>query len=428
MSRDTRSVSSDRVCVPPTGAVVPKGSDGYVGERDMISKWLEDFLKQDSAGGMVLVAAAALAMITANSPLEPYYAQLLKMPLAVQVGALIIDKPLLLWINDGLMAVFFMLVALEVKREILEGELSNASQIVLPAVGAVGGMLVPALIYVWFNHGDSAAMSGWAVPTATDIAFALGVLALLGRRVPLSLRVFLLALAIFDDMGAIVIIALFYSSDLSMSSLIAAVTFTVVLVGVNLFGVARLAVYVLLGIALWISVLKSGVHATLAGVAIGFAIPLRTRGRPDSSPLREVEHALHPWVAFAIVPIFAFANAGVSLQGLSLDVITAPVPMGIVGGLFIGKQLGIMLFCGVIILLGWARLPEGSTWLGFYGVATLCGIGFTMSLFIASLAFEHGPTQSLIAADRLGILLGSALSAVFGYILLRFTSRPAGAG
>jgi NhaA family Na+:H+ antiporter len=389
----------------------------------VVSAWLQDFLKRDSAGGIVLVAAAVLALVIKNSPLEWLYDALLQTVVAVRVGALEIDKPLLLWINDGLMAVFFLLIGLEVKREILEGELSNPSQIVLPAVGALGGMVVPALIYVWLNWGNAAAIDGWAIPAATDIAFALGVLALLGKRIPLSLRVFLLALAIFDDLGAIVIIALFYTSDLSYGSLIAASIALGTLVMLNLLHVTRLAAYVLVGIVLWVSVLKSGVHATLAGVALGFAIPLRTRSSASYSPLRHVEHELHPWVAFGIVPMFAFANAGVSLHGFSLDTLLGSVPLGIEAGLLIGKQLGIMLFCGAVIALGWSRLPAGSSWMGFYGVAVLCGIGFTMSLFIASLAFEHASTAGDIAVDRLGILVGSGMSAVMGYLLLRF-SKP----
>ncbi|MGA7981520.1 MAG: Na+/H+ antiporter NhaA [Chromatiaceae bacterium] len=393
----------------------------------MVSTWLQDFMKQDSAGGIVLVFAALCAMLIKNSPLDWVYDALLQTPVAVRVGAFEIYKPLLLWINDGLMAVFFLLIGLEVKREILEGELSSPSQIVLPAFGAVGGMAVPALLYVWLNWGDAAAIDGWAIPAATDIAFSLGVLALLGKRIPLSLRVFLLALAIFDDLGAIVVIALFYTSELSYGSLVAASVALGVLLVLNLLHVTRLSAYVLVGVVLWVSVLKSGVHATLAGVALGFAIPLRTRLSGSYSPLRQLEHDLHPWVAFAIVPVFAFANAGVSLHGISLDVLLGPVPLGIAGGLFLGKQVGIMLFCGVVIALGWARLPAGATWTGFYGVSVLCGIGFTMSLFITSLAFEHAATSGDIAGDRLGILLGSALSAVAGYLLLRIF-RPSRSG
>ncbi len=386
----------------------------------MVSDWLQDFLKRDSASGVLLLAAAALALLVQNSPLAWLYDGLLDTPVEVRLGALHLAKPLLLWINDGLMAVFFMLIGLEVKREVLEGELSNPSQIILPGVGAIGGMLVPALVYVALNRGDELALNGWAIPAATDIAFALGVLALLGPRVPVSLRVFLLALAIFDDLGVIVIIAVFYSGDLSLTSLAIAAIALAVLAILNLLNVARIAAYVLVGVVLWVAVLKSGVHATLAGVALGFAIPLGAKEAPEQSPLRHLEHALHPWVAFFIVPLFAFANAGVSLQGLTWEALFAPVPLGIAAGLFLGKQIGVLLFCGLVIRLGWAKLPDGATWAGFYGVAVLCGIGFTMSLFVASLAFQHA-ASTYLGAERLGILVGSALSATLGYLILRLT-------
>ncbi len=385
----------------------------------MNSDWLEQFLKRDSSSGIVLVVAAIIALVVKNSALSPWYDALLQVPVEVRIGALEIAKPLLLWINDGLMAVFFLLVGLEVKREILEGELSRPDQIVLPAVGALGGMLVPALIYLAFTHENPDAVRGWAIPCATDIAFALGVLSLLGRRVPLSLKVFLMALAIFDDLGAIVIIAVFYTSDLSFTSLLVAGAATTALVLLNRFRVTRIEAYALLGVVLWVAVLKSGVHATLAGVVLGFAIPLRDPQRPGHSPLRRVEHDLHQWVAFLIVPLFAFANAGVGLEGFTLGTVMEPVPLGITLGLFLGKQIGILAFCGVFILAGWARLPAGASWWGFYGVSLLCGVGFTMSLFIASLAFEQG-ASGYIASDRLGILIGSGLSAVAGYLFLRF--------
>ncbi len=376
-------------------------------------------MKRDSSSGIVLVLAAAIALTMENSPLKPFYDLLLGTQVEIHVGAFELAKPLLLWINDGLMAVFFLLVGLEVKREILEGELSKPEQIVLPGLGAIGGMLVPAAIYVWLNHGDPVAMKGWAIPAATDIAFALGVLALLGKRVPLSLRVFLMALAIFDDLGAIIIIALFYTSDLSAISLYVAAAAVLLLAVMNLAGVTRIAAYVLIGIVMWIAVLKSGVHATLAGVILGFAIPLRSNSKRAHSPLKHMEHELHLWVAFMVVPVFAFANAGVSLMGMSMGTLLEPVPLGIAAGLFLGKQLGIMLFCGGAILLGWARLPAGSSWMGLYGVSILCGVGFTMSLFITSLAFEAGVDGGPMSADRLGILIGSALSAVTGYLVLR---------
>jgi NhaA family Na+:H+ antiporter len=384
-----------------------------------ISDWVQDFIKQDSSSGILLILAALLAMVLVNSPLYWIYNSLLSTPVEIRVGALYLDKPLLLWINDGLMAVFFLLIGLEVKREFLEGELSRPDQIILPGVGAIGGMLVPAAIYYWLNHGDALALNGWAIPAATDIAFALGVLALLGERVPLSLRIFLMALAIFDDLGAVVIIAVFYTADLSLTSLLLALAAVGVMLGMNLMKVTRISAYMLVGTFLWVAVLKSGVHATLAGVVVGMMIPLRDAKAPTTSPLKTLEHGLHQWVAFFIVPLFAFANAGVSLEGFSFDSLLEPIPLGIAGGLFVGKQLGIMLFCGVAIWLGFAKLPKGASWWGFYGTSVLCGIGFTMSLFIASLAFEQAGSDLLVQGDRIGILLGSALSVVVGFVVLK---------
>ncbi|MES9825900.1 MAG: Na+/H+ antiporter NhaA [Candidatus Thiodiazotropha endolucinida] len=384
-----------------------------------ISKWLQDFMRQDSSSGILLIFAAILALILENSPLSWFYDALLDTPVEIRIGELQLAKPLLLWINDGLMAVFFMLIGLEVKREFLEGELSRLDQIILPGLGAIGGMLVPAAIYYWLNQSDPVALNGWAIPAATDIAFALGIISLLGKRVPVSLRVFLMALAIFDDLGAIIIIAIFYTADLSFASLIIAVVAIVVLFVLNMLHVSRVSAYVMVGVILWVAVLKSGVHATLAGVILGLMIPIKDPKNSDRSPLREVEHGLHQWVAILIVPLFAFANAGVSLSGLTFDALLEPIPLGIAAGLFVGKQIGIMLFCGVAIVLGFAKLPNGASWSGFYATTILCGIGFTMSLFIASLAFEQGGTSSIIMGDRLGILLGSGLSAVIGYLILR---------
>ena len=395
-------------------------------ETYRVSGWLRDFIKQDSASGIVLVLAAVIAMVMENSAGKWLYDALLDTPVEIRVGALHLAKPLLLWINDGLMAVFFLLVGLEVKRELLDGELSQAHQIVLPGIGAVGGMVIPAAIYIWLNKGDEIALNGWAIPAATDIAFALGILALLGNRVPLSLRVFLMALAIFDDLGAIVIIALFYTSDLSVASLVIATVAIVILACLNRLNVTRISAYAVVGVILWVAVLKSGVHATLAGVIVGFAIPLQDKNNSGRSPLRDMEHGLHPWVAFAIVPIFAFANSGVSLSGINLDSLLEPVPLGIAAGLFLGKQFGILLFCGAAILLGWARLPTGASWWGLYGVAILCGIGFTMSLLITSLAFEHTGPAGPIYADRLGIIVGSGLSALAGYLVLRIFNPARG--
>jgi NhaA family Na+:H+ antiporter len=380
---------------------------------------MQEFLQLESASGLILIAMLVLAMLLANSPLSGWYDALLDTPMSVSVGALEIAKPLLLWINDGLMAIFFLLVGLEVKREMIEGQLSSRSQLVLPGLAALGGLVVPALIYVWINRGDANALNGWAIPAATDIAFALGILSLLGKHVPVSLKLFLTALAILDDLAAILIIAIFYSGDLSLTALLLAAVMLVILFALNRLGVTRIAAYVLVGVVLWVLVLKSGVHATLAGVALAFAIPMRVKtGKETSSPLLHLEHALHPWVAFGIMPVFAFANAGVSLGGLSLNSLFAPVPLGIALGLFVGKQVGVFGFSWLSIRLGLAQLPDKASWLQLYGTAVLCGIGFTMSLFIGSLAFEHSGLDYAVSA-RLGILVGSFLSAVMGYLILR---------
>jgi len=381
---------------------------------------LREFLKLEAAGGIVLVISAVLALIMANTALAPIYQVFLDVPVVVQVGALKLAKPLLLWINDGLMAIFFFLVGLEIKREVMQGELSSWSQASLPAMAALGGMAVPALIYVLINLGDPVTLDGWAIPAATDIAFALGVLALLGKRVPPSLKIFLLALAIMDDLGAIVIIAVFYTSDLSVMSLGLAAIGIVILALLNLFGVVRQAAYVVVGLAVWICVLKSGVHATLAGVAVAFFIPLKPATEGAEPLLKHLEHTLHPWVAFSILPFFAFANAGVSLEGLTLASLVAPVPLGIAAGLFVGKQIGVFGFTYGAVRLGLAEKPEGASWLQIYGLSFLTGIGFTMSLFIGTLAFDD--EMDLAAGVRVGVLLGSLLSAVGGYILLRMTS------
>ena len=379
---------------------------------------IREFMAMESAGGMFLLIATVAAMVIANSPLAWMYDQLFGTTVAVQVGALEINKPLLLWINDGLMAVFFALIGLEIKREILEGELSSPSQIVLPAFGALGGMLVPAAIYVWMNRGDQVALDGWAIPVATDIAFALALLSLFGSRVPVTLKVFLLSLAIFDDLAAIVIIAVFYSADISTTALIFGLGGLAVGIAMNRLGVTRTSAYLLLGLVIWVAVLKSGVHATLAGVLISFCIPLRTQeGR---SPLRELEHDLHGPVAYAILPVFAFANAGISFAGMAIDDMLEPVTLGIVLGLAVGKPVGILLFVGLAMLLRLATLPESTNLRQLLGVAFACGIGFTMSLFIAGLAFEHG-SGDYFAGDRLGIVTGSLLSAAAAWVVLRFS-------
>lgn len=380
---------------------------------------LQDFIKRESSSGIFLILVTLLALILQNSHLTDFYTHVLQIPVQISFGDFGIAKPLLLWVNDGLMAIFFFLVGLEVKREILEGELSSREQIVLPAIAALGGMLVPALIFIFFNYNDSFAIKGWAIPTATDIAFALGILSLLGSRVPLSLKIFLMALAIIDDLGAIVIIALFYTSDLSLLSIIVASLSLFVLILMNFFGVVKKAAYILVGLILWVSVLKSGVHATIAGVLLAFSIPLYsvTKEKQKFSMLKDMEHDLHYWVAFFVLPLFAFVNAGVDLEGLSPSALMADVPLGIILGLFLGKQLGVFGFSFVAIKLGFAKLPTGSDFKQLYGVAILTGIGFTMSLFVDSLAYND--TELFHYADKLAILLGSFFSGLIGYFYLR---------
>ena len=395
------------------------------GPLDKLLKPLQEFLRLESSGGLVLMGTSVFALIVANSPLSPYYARLLDLPLEIRIGTFGIAKPLLLWINDGLMAVFFFLVGLELKREVLEGHLSGLRQASLPAFAATGGMLAPAAFYAALNWGDPVAMRGWAIPAATDIAFALGVLTLLGNRVPPALKAFLLSVAIFDDLGAVIVIALFYTAELSLFSLVVAAFLILGLACLNRWNVTRPAAYFLLGIPLWVAVLKSGVHATLAGVAIAMFIPLRgPKGSPASQPpdplLRHLEHTLHPWVAFGVLPVFAFANAGVSISGLSITDILHPVPLGIVTGLFFGKQVGVLALCWLAVRLRIASFPEGVSRWQLYGTSLLCGIGFTMSLFIASLAFEQGVTAYL-GLERLGILIGTLVSGVSGYLVLRST-------
>ncbi len=383
---------------------------------------IRNFLQMESAGGIVLMAGAALALVAANSPLSGYYDLFIETPVEIRIGALEIAKPLLLWVNDGLMAVFFFLVGLEVKREIMEGELSRPANVFLPALGAVGGILGPVGIYVFFNYGDSVGMNGWAIPAATDIAFALGILMLLGNRVPVSLKVFLVSLAIFDDLGAIVIIAIFYSGKLSVESLVVAALCLLVLAYMNWRHVSAVPAYVFVGVVMWVAVLKSGVHATLAGVALAMFIPMRSRDEPGRSPLRELEHDLHTVVAFGVLPLFAFVNAGISFEGMSFADLLHPVSLGISVGLFAGKQLGVFLLCLLAIRLGMAKLPDGATWGSLYGVAVLSGVGFTMSLFIDTLAFENLPADTVFDFDaRLGILLGSLASGVLGYLVLNRT-------
>lgn len=381
---------------------------------------VREFMSLGAAGGIVLMLAAVLAMLMANSPLASIYQLLLDLPLEVRVGPLEVAKPLLLWINDGLMAIFFFLVGLELKKEVMEGALADKSQIVLPVVGAVGGMLVPALVYIAINYGDASALQGWAIPAATDIAFALGVLSLLGDRVPPSLKIFLVSLAIFDDMGAIIIIALFYTNNLSVTALAVAIPCLLILYTMNRRGVSQITPYILIGVVMWLAVLKSGVHATLAGVALALFIPMRDRDAPSHSPLINLEHDLRNAVAFAILPLFAFANSGISLSGVGFDDLLHPIPLGIAAGLFLGKQFGVFGLCWLAVKLGWARLPNDISWPQLYGVALISGIGFTMSLFIGSLAFDSSGVDRFFD-ERLGIIVGSLLSAVFGYLVLRLS-------
>ena len=380
---------------------------------------ISDFLKKESAGGIILMSAALVAIIFANSPLDTYYRLLLSTAVEVRIGTLEIAKPLLLWINDGLMAVFFFLVGLELKRELIEGELSDRKKIILPGIGAIGGMLVPAAIYVSVNLGDALALQGWAIPAATDIAFALGILALLGSRVPISLKIFVTSLAIFDDIGAILIIALFYTADISANALLAVVFCVLVLALFNRAGVASKSPYIFVGVIMWVATLKSGVHATLAGVILAMFIPLR-RANSEDSPLKELEHDLHQVVAFFVLPVFAFANAGITLAGATMDQVVHGVPLGIAAGLFFGKQIGIFGLCWLAIKLKFATLPSRMNLRILFGTAVLCGVGFTMSLFIGSLAFK-ATGANLLFDERLGIIVGSIASGLVGYVLLHFS-------
>lgn len=385
---------------------------------------IESFIQKESTAGILLIIATISALLLENSSFSTLYNSFLNTHVEVRFGNLQIAKPLLLWVNDGLMAVFFFLIGLEVKREVMEGQLSSLKQVALPGIAALGGMIVPALIFITINQGASFAMKGWAIPTATDIAFALGILSLLGNRVPISLKLFLMTLAIIDDLGAIIIIALFYTTDLSTISIVISLISLTVLFIMNRLGVTKKAAYILVGIILWTSVLKSGVHATLAGVALAFMIPLNSQGKDGKkfSIAKEMEHDLHYWVAFMILPLFAFVNAGVDLRGISIAEMVGPVPMGIMLGLLIGKQVGVFGFSLLAIKLGWASLPQESNWMQLYGVAVLTGIGFTMSLFVDSLAYHD--TEIYYYADKLAILLGSFLSGLVGYVILRNVKRP----
>lgn len=378
------------------------------------------FIKLESAGGIILMLAAVFALVCANSPLKSYYILILNTSVEIRAGTFEIAKPLLLWINDGLMAIFFFLIGLELKKEAIEGELSDKRNIILPGMGAIGGIAVPAMIYIYFNKGDVAAMAGWAIPAATDIAFALGVLSLLGSRVPASIKIFLTSLAIFDDIGAILIIALFYTASLSLIALAVVSVCILLLVCFNKFNIESKSLYLSVGTIMWVAMLKSGVHATLAGVLLAMFIPMESKINSHHSPLKSMEHDLRSAVAFFILPIFAFANSGLNLSGVGFEHLSHRVPLGIALGLVVGKQVGVFGVCWLAIKLKLTNLPKTMSWGSLYGTAILCGIGFTMSLFIGSLAFEETGVNMLFD-ERLGIIVGSLISGILGYCVLYMT-------
>lgn len=395
-----------------------------LGEVYNMLNFINKFIKVEAAAGIILMIATVLALMVSNSFLGPYYRIFLETPIAVMVGTVGLTKPLILWVNDGLMAIFFLLVGMEIKRELFEGNLNTGQKAILPLLAALGGMIAPALIYSMINQGDSVAMRGWAIPTATDIAFALGILALLSSRVPVGAKVFLTAIAILDDLGAIVIIALFYTADLSWLALGLAFSCGIGLLMLNRFGVKRFFAYGLLGLVMWVCVLKSGVHATLTGVAVAAAYPLKDPHNARRSPLRELETALHPWVAFGILPLFAFANAGVKLSGVTVNHLLNVIPLGIACGLFFGKQIGVFTASWLAVKSGLAEMPAGVNWRVVYGIAILCGIGFTMSLFIGTLAFGES-SEDYNVLLRLGVLTGSLIAAIAGSAFI-VSSLPKG--
>jgi NhaA family Na+:H+ antiporter len=372
------------------------------------------------APGILLCIATILALIFANTPLIHTYELFKSIPVIVQMGSFAINKPLLLWINDGLMAIFFLLIGLEIKRELVEGHLSQLDKAILPAIAALGGLAVPAIIYAYINWGNTSTIDGWAIPAATDIAFALGVLMILGSRIPTSLKVCLVAIAIIDDLAAVIIIALFYTAEISLNSLLLACFGLAIAAFLNWRRVTALGPYIILGLFIWACVLKSGVHATLAGVALGLLIPIKDKNAEGKVPLKIMEHALHPWVAFGVIPVFAFANAGISFAGITLDTFMQPVTLGIMLGLFFGKQIGVMGLTWLACCLRLCRLPDGVNWKQFYGMALLTGIGFTMSLFIGTLAFSD---VEMATPVRLGVLSGSLLSGISGVIVLLLTTK-----
>ncbi|MGB6330123.1 MAG: Na+/H+ antiporter NhaA [Halarcobacter sp.] len=382
---------------------------------------VKKYFKNESSSGLILILVTIIALILRNSTFSEFYTTFLNTQIEFKVGEILdISKPLILWINDGLMAIFFLLIGLEIKRELIAGHLSTPKKVALPAIAALGGMIVPAIVYIAFNYGDDFALRGWAIPTATDIAFALGILSLLGRRIPASLKIFLMALAIFDDLGAILIIAFFYTSDLSFHAISIAGVCILILLALNRFQVTKIGYYWIVGTLLWIFVLKSGVHATLSGIIVAFAIPLNAvnEKRKLVSPAKTLEHHIHFWVAFYILPLFAFVNAGVDLSDLSIEKISNGVSLGIIFGLFFGKQLGVFLFTYLAIKYKLANMPKAVSWAQIYGVSVLTGIGFTMSLLIDALAFNNSDT--FFYTDKLGILIASFLSGIVGYLILRF--------
>lgn len=380
---------------------------------------VRDVLKKESSSGLILIFVTLIALLFSNTFLSDFYNTFLHTEIEFRIGSYLdISKPFILWVNDGFMAIFFLHIGLEIKRELISGHLSSFSKISLPLIAAVGGMLLPAIIFILFNHSDDFAIRGWAIPTATDIAFALGILSLLGKKIPTSLKIFLMALAIFDDLGAILIIALFYTHDLSLISILLASIFIFILFLMNRFKVVSLGLYAIVGTILWICVLKSGVHATLAGIIIAFTIPLNAvnEKRKHISPSKTLEHFIHNWVAYFILPLFAFVNAGVNLKDLSIEKITEPVSLGIILGLFLGKQLGVFSFVYLAIKFKIAKIPRCASWAQIYGVSVLTGIGFTMSLFIDSLAYND--SDVFFYTDKLAILIGSIISGIIGYLIL----------
>ncbi|MDG2154757.1 MAG: Na+/H+ antiporter NhaA [Gammaproteobacteria bacterium] len=389
---------------------------------------LQKFFTTEAIGGMLLLAAAIMAMVLKNSAYGESYSAFLETPVAITIGvmdgALDIEKPLLLWINDGLMAIFFFMIGMEVKREILIGQFSDIKQTILPIIAGIGGIAVPAIFYYLLTIDNPEAIQGWAIPTATDIAFALGILALVGPGVPVALKLFLMTLAIIDDIGALAIIAFFFTSKLSVTAIIVSGISVAALIIMSMRGVTRLAPYIVVGLILWASVLKSGVHATLAGVILGFCIPMGPRepGRETESPLQMLIHEVHPWAAFFILPLFAFANAGISLAGMKLADLFTGVPLAIMVGLLVGKQVGVFGFSWLAIKMKLCELPEGISWQQLYGAAILCGVGFTMSLFIGSLAFEEGGVLGTTRPDRLGIIAGSLLAGIAGFVVLKLAT------